>query len=896
MNFLPKFKLKNAFLIFIFFFTLPLYGRKFETELNRNYFRLKLTAKKNQLLINKEETKLVVETLDLKIYEQMKAEIQRVDFPENYINNVEFKNENYPEESAKVVFSLTDQSVELFTFFQDDNQKYIADLWINSDVKKELAKRKEAGNKKNKVTARKRTQKKALKSVEKIVEKKNKVQVNLNLKKISKDNQITDLKNKISVENINQNYRDFRYGASFVWNYEPELPALETIIDLDNKSPDYFYPIKDRKVAKDDQVAHLQLVINFYKKRKFGLMYKAADLYLKKYPKRDEVLINFIKANALIREHIKKKNLSLYNTARSSLLNIYNQTDDYDLKIACLKYLIQAEMESKNYVKILEYGKKLFVLSVEEAEKENIVLGTKLIMHSLAKLEQIEKLLSFSNESIVKKVFSGQEALAYLFYIKIKKNKYSELIEEYNRKKVSLGKTIHPSILFNLSEALFRQGEYKESLKNFDRYVKTYSFKGNASKARLRVALIYEILEKPIKETLSLYKRVIDLSNNSKIRYEAKVRYVGLRICRKIKPNNKDLETFAFLKYQSDEDKVIGKDIIELKWLVRLRIFIIQNKFEDALAYFETIPIENVKRNKRKVFYLDGAEVLHGLIIKYFSEGKFAKVLKTWDVFKNQYNKFIQFNFDSLYYVAFSYLKLDLLDKFEQTVLLIKKNSDQFYNYPTWVGVDEKLISVEDLLFKKNYYQKSYAKAYEMFDKLNQEQRENPINLLYYSVVLYHQNKKKDSKIILEDILLNKHFSKYSEKEFKSAIHTYLSVLSDTNDKEYRAKLVTVRNIMKDTQYLNIKDRIDFLLLEDYSKKPLENIKAIEEIYNRFVTIYKDSIYLHRSLYLYGRSLINSKQVKEGKKILQELIQEDNTPGHIRELANSKLNDLNINI
>ena len=99
-------------------------------------------------------------------------------------------------------------------------------------------------------------------------------------------------------------------------------------------------------------------------------------------------------------------------------------------------------------------------------------------------------------------------------------------------------KPIAKEFLFNVAEAFFRKGKYKKSIQLFDEFLKYYSSSSQSSKASLRIALSFEMLDKKIPQTLKLYQNTINKSNLFEDSYEAKLRYVALRSIRKIKKSS----------------------------------------------------------------------------------------------------------------------------------------------------------------------------------------------------------------------------------------------------------------------------------------------------------------------------------------------------------------------
>src|SRR5690606_1405165 len=153
--------------------------------------------------------------------------------------------------------------IELFSFYKEAEKNHIMDLWVNPSSQKE-SDEKEKIVKENKVPLKKKSI-----APEKLLEK--------NIREVSSitsSNVKIPLKIKKSKEK-NSNVYDFRYGASFIWEYKPLLPRLVMPVKIENKTPEYFYPIEDRKYGGEDIIeAHMQAAINFYKEEKYGFMSK----------------------------------------------------------------------------------------------------------------------------------------------------------------------------------------------------------------------------------------------------------------------------------------------------------------------------------------------------------------------------------------------------------------------------------------------------------------------------------------------------------------------------------------------------------------------------------------------------------------------------------------------
>jgi hypothetical protein len=251
-----------------------------EQENLKTHLRWKLGANKSQLIIDKEGDAVVIKTLDLKAFDELVSEVSSLNLNKNYFKKFDVKRGSQTRPS-EMMLEFKDDTIELFSFYQDKSRSHIMDFWINQDL----------------VTTRKAAIKKSKLKVAKKISKpktyvlKKKAPIKLSDKRIDNSLGVKVLPKK-EVER-KESHRDFRYGASFIWDYEALIPPLEKDIILSSKAPDYLYTIKDRDLSlDDDKEAHLQLSMNFYKKKQWGLMTKSINLYDKKYGKDSHRYIN----------------------------------------------------------------------------------------------------------------------------------------------------------------------------------------------------------------------------------------------------------------------------------------------------------------------------------------------------------------------------------------------------------------------------------------------------------------------------------------------------------------------------------------------------------------------------------------------------------------------------
>jgi hypothetical protein len=93
---------------------------------------------------------------------------------------------------------------------------------------------------------------------------------------------------------------------------------------------------------------------------------------------------------------------------------------------------------------------------------------------------------------------------------------------------------------------------------------------------------------------------------------------------------------------------------------------------------------------------------------------------------------------------------------------------------------------------------------------------------------------------------------------------------------------------------LNISERINYLLIENYAGEGTPDWKEIENMTKAFREKFQKSPYTARIGYLYGLSLIKNQRVAEGREVLNLLTNDTTVPSHIKEMCRSELATLEL--
>ncbi len=865
-----------TFIIFLTIFCWSTPAKIVEAESNDGFFRVKVYTNKELIKITRVGKVLTLRTLDSEVFNSLKNEIQAVK-NSPYVQSV---TEIEPTE-GNAVFAVNvnlKDDVEIFSFYKNRDVAYFIDFWRDggSVSQKSSALKTDVPTAKPEATVAKK--------------------VTPEIKKVVR---VKPIVKKVTPKE--RDYRDFRYGASFIWDYAPILPKISKTIFLDRKTPEYFYPIEDRKFEKDDKEAHMQLTINLYRKQKWGLMAKSIKLYQEKYKEDANFALNeYMKANALLRESTTAGDLKPVDTAIAMFSNIAEKTPVYEFRRGIYKYLIQYYLEKQDNITTLKYAKRFFADAKENFDYEELEYATELMLLSLANLNQIDKIQSLISEKTIQKILPRQKQIAYEMYTFLKLGDEAQVLKIYEGFAKRTKGDLLPSIYYNAAEAYFRQASYTKSIAEYDKFLSKYSFHSSSSAARLRIALASDITGRKENELEELYKNAINRSQAVDVSLEARIRYVGLRAIRKIKTTSEDKEVRFFL--DKGDQTNLSADLERLLWLTRLRSFIVEGEFQNALTFLTALPLAGMDNSFKVVFEGDGAEVVYGIIKKSYDNGEYAKSIRAWEIYKGVYFEKVAADPEIQFIIAKSYANLGLWEGFQKIYELIGQTKNQKNRtYPIWVArtsTENSDLLEKQLQILRNVKLGNWKSVEELTKEMDKLAPGNAVSEFYRALSLYGQKNFSQAESVYERFFSkNVNFDLIDGKDLVDSVVNYLESIYE--QAKY-AKFIDVSDaLVKDASSFKVdkavvhrmKDRVGYLRLEILFTQNKANV--LEEA-NKFVKVFKDSSYINRIKFLLGRENLRLKKFDEGEKILSELINSNSAENYIKEMARSELTLLNL--
>ncbi len=882
----------------------------------KTHLRWEIQSAQNQIKVSKDGNTVTIQSLDPDFFESFAGDVATVKLNKTYHSNYKFVEPKVSGEPYKLEISLKNQAVELFSFYQSKSKGYILDFWLNEDI----VSTKEASA----IPSRQSIKVAPITPLNKKKPRKtNKVEEVFGVKK-GKNFGVIKPKS-ISKGNKSKQYRDFRYGAAFIWDYEPLIPPLGEDINLARKTPDYLYKVKDRKYLDDKKESHMQLTINFYNKKQWGLMTRSINLYEEKYGRKDSnrYINDFMKAVSMLRNSISKtiepkfaakvdeegeelaptsfSKKGVKAAARNLLVNVLDLSTDYELNKAILRYLVQHSRNDEDYIKALDYAKKLYVQASDNADDDMISYSSKVILNSLTNLKQLEKVSAFLGTKAVQRILSPQEGIAYKMYIDLANDDTKTVIRTYEANRRSFAKPVHPSIIYNTAEAMFRNAKYKTAISLYDNFITQYSHLSESSNSRLRIALSYDLLDKETNKVVKLYEDSINKSAKMDIRTESKLRYVGLRVNRNKELTKRDLETISFLNLADAEKKSLSKNNRKLLWLTRMRSMIVTEKYEEALAYLSTIPVDNLRRIDQRSFYADGAEIVLGVIKTAYLKKDYARAVKLWEVYKGKYETRVVKNPYLHFIVTDSFAKLGLYNSYERAYkkLQILNNSFQ-RRFPLWVDPHMK-ISIKDYMVELNLGRLlKERKIKELSKYLEANKERKNVNYNFYKGIVSYFNKNYTSSVeSFEGLLVAPNINNLlTPEQSQQMIKYYLeSLYESATPQRFRKNVVALTDDLRRESNSKVNEllvRADYLYLESLYGEKNVNYKQLKRKANEFLSVYKDSTYGNRVKYLKALAFVNTNEIDGGKSILSEIVNGKDVPEYLKGLARTELSTLKL--
>ena len=849
----------------------------FKEEYKTGHLRWQIHIHKDDIELHKNKNSFQLRLSNLTKYNNLIQQIQANSNAEDYIQNIIYDKSKFPADKLFINTYLK-KNIELFSFYRNKEELLVIDLWLEDNQEVSSSKVHNLNKSNVQVTKINKTKKVKEKS-------QSKLEKNNNSKKTARSK-----RNK-----YNKEIRDYRYGANIIWNYSPYIPNFKSQLDVNNKTVEYLF---SSDILLDEENSYQKLIYKLYKEKKYGLMSKSISIYEKdngNIQSEAFVFFEYLKANSMLRLNMDEKQRAINKSALTILENIIELSTNYDLKKSIYIYLIETKKKEKNNIESLKLSKRLFLLARKDFDKQIERLAIEYILHDLSMMGQLDKLSDFIHDPISGSITNQQLYFSYQSYLFLRKKKAKQLIKEFEKQYKGIKEELLPTILFNVAEAYFQVSDYDQSLKYFDQFAKLYSYDKHASKALIRLALIYDLKNENFEKVKKLYIRAMNKASTLKTRIESKLRYVGHAYNRVVDTKKQNEEDLLFMQLEEQEKKHIDDNLKNLMWHVRLRSFLAQKKYKNALIYFNTLDVNGINPKWKNIYELDASEIIFGLSHQYYKTGQYSKVVKQWEYFRNSFLKRSAFDPHYLSLVSNSYLRLNLIENINDLIELVKNNKDfPTKEYPLWI--DRRKLKIEkinynELVLEKYIREKNYDLANSFMNQIHKNK------LKFYKAKLnFLKGNYKEANSIISEIILDANQRSLLSDE-KQVDLNYMFVMGHYFIGS-ESKFITLANAyLKDIQVKEIfqksneTESIRYYLTETeyrYNK----NYDLVRDLVSGVVTHFPNSTYLPRLNYILANIDLEENKLSLAKEKLEELIKNESTPDYLREMAKTDLTSM----
>lgn len=463
------------------------------------------------------------------------------------------------------------------------------------------------------------------------------------------------------------------------WDY----PFISRLSWMDDWLKSRTFPdegIKFRKaISRSKSDSHYQLIINLFTEGDYALCLKTIDMFYQNYSQhlytRD---IRFIEAASIIRLEGLAPNSGYREKGVGKLRALIDFERDDEINERSFHFLVQEDLKNNQIRSATDLLNKMIEKKTRDSKiyhYANFTLGQiyhDSEMYDSAEVRFSDALKSASNASEKKQVGFYQEVSNYMKYLKNGNYVIPQKLVSKIRKKYPKLYTKSKLLRFNQGESLFRSGQYADSLKIFDAFLKDFPDTVWASWAILRLGEIYEITDEKVIDAVEIYKNLLNRfpgTDAARIGFSRMVMNQVVRLDRRI-----DEPKFRFfldeLTHVSEnyKDSRMGK----LALVAKGRLFLATGRFREGYEFLKIVSPGRFQGEFRKIFLSDISSAIEARIIELLRDGKYSEAVAIYENNKRDFLK--SFTDKNLkFYLAYA---LSLLGRHEDSLSLFSKKID----------------------------------------------------------------------------------------------------------------------------------------------------------------------------------------------------------------------------
>lgn len=658
-------------------------------------------------------------------------------------------------------------------------------------------------------------------------------------------------------------------------NIYVHFPVLTTwYYDLDSQLDRKLKFVIQPDGTKENNEA--RLLVNLYKKQRYARFLKAYKYFTEQYPKsRYNQIVNHLAAETYFRNWKKTGDEQDYKLAEDRFKYLkarFNQTQATERSILLMAY---SQIERGNYfeaIKNLQEHKNNYPQSKHRERTELAIADTLIQLGRYKEAIKLLKSLSVNIEdSHLREVASVKVADAHF----VDKNfaRAKSLLKKARAASPKLENT-YPSLLFNLAESYFWQGNYKKSLDTHIKFIKAFPSHKYGNYSLTRIGENLDILGADKKRSMNAY-----LESHFRYPEEPGAKIAKVRMLTQRMPVMKPAEA----KRAQAEIIKIGEDS-QLKKSLEFSVVMASEGLRSREQYEDSIKILN-KYYKAKTLHFNEdnvrKKIVDNVVSKLIKNKKgISKELQDLDSYAATWLRGVsRADFD--YHLARVYSKAGApsgaIKNYEKALSKMQKmkNLEVLEKTPNKDTI-KILLSSENLRIKNYKDSLKWAKAakesnLDSFGKVQRIQILSKLSLLRG----YDNQVADDLEIFISDW---KNDPKYLSPLYIDAVQLNLARRNFSKAKKFLGKL--------SKQKLSASDEERYLSMKIKSYLDDENPNIAISSLKEYLKKYPKNKKVHSFRYKLGEKLFNEGKFAKAKKTWSPL--EVSSPVYWR-LADEKL-------
>lgn len=732
-------------------------------------------------------------------------------------------------------FNLNEKKTDFFSFYKDKTQHLIIDFWLNE----------ESDSLSNSISALKK----------------------LPLKSKAQPIEITSFIRSVVIQNFSP--LSMRSSSKTPWRK--------------------LFILKDRLYLDDPKEKHLQIIINFLHGKKWQEAYRGMSLYNEKYGEdSNSSYLLYLKAYALIEQAASKGTAEkeVVSFASNYLKQSYKKNNTFSFKqniFSVLKGIYQAENKNSE---LRELARIFYIDAEKNLNSEASQEALKTLFISLSQESAYDKMIKLLESSEISSSFNQSLRLVFLSEAYLAQGEYQKVINLYEKHKNSFSDTPHYAYTYNTAEAYFNNHHYQKALNLYQEI----TYPEIQDQVSLRKAFIFS-LNNQTEKAISLYHKLSN-SEDFNISFESNLRLTLLL-------DESEDKLSSYFSYKPENKNLIKENLKYLLWQTRLRLFIKNKKYSQALSYGTSLPLNKVPKGISHSFKKDLSEILFLAMQDKFSSENYSELISLWENYKNFQDS--EGIFPSQFLLLKSFLKLGQKDKGSDYLKKITASvsfAQEFWwldrNYKTHPALVQALDQEYEVIESIN--RGKWKKSLKKIANLEKKVADHPKLSFYKGLISFYQQDYPQAEDKLEEALIN-HFPFLLKAEQKDLIQAYLTSLVE--QKKNKKFLIAMEPFCLNGAKMRLLDRrfaeaMSYRYLKAAVNNENYSEKKQEKILLNFKENFKKSGYTSEVNYLLGLNYIKAGMEERGKDILEQLTRKEDVPEEIQGLARSKIISLTL--